>query len=116
MTWNPEAIYRKQLAWLIRMARKPGWKAQAWHRAQELDADTSGLFKGIAADLVKRMRGRKSAPGAQESGDLHEPNRPSALPTLRAIPEPQARQALERHGKAERAAAHGRKLAHQGCT
>ena len=36
--------------------KKPGWKEHAWMRAKQLDADTSGLFKGIKDDLVKEMK------------------------------------------------------------
>lgn len=45
--------YRKQLEWLITMAKVPGWKAYAWGRAKELDKVVN--FKGIAAELVKVM-------------------------------------------------------------
>ena len=59
MTWQ-EQTYKRSLEWLIVMAKQPAWKAQAWHRAQELDSEPSGLFKGIAADLVREMK-RESA-------------------------------------------------------
>ena len=47
--------YSLQLQHLIRLARQPGWKAYAWHRAKALDAEESGLFRGIAADLKAVM-------------------------------------------------------------
>lgn len=49
-----------QLTWLITLAKVPGWKAHAWHRALALDADPSGLFKGIKERLVEAMRGHVS--------------------------------------------------------
>ena len=49
--------YEQQLAHLVSLARHPGFKEYAWKRAQELDAETSGLFAGIAPALVKAMRG-----------------------------------------------------------
>lgn len=57
MSFDPQQIYQKQLDWLITMAKHEGFKAHAWHRAQELDKDP--LFSGIAADLVKHMKGDK---------------------------------------------------------
>jgi hypothetical protein len=43
------------LAWLIQLAKHPAWKAYAWSRAKELDADHSGLFNGMAAALKDAM-------------------------------------------------------------
>ena len=41
---------------LVRMAKIPGAKTYAWNRAKELDKDPSGLFTGIADDLIKEMK------------------------------------------------------------
>jgi hypothetical protein len=38
------------------MASTNGWKAHAWHRAKEMDADPTGIWKGISKDLVNRMK------------------------------------------------------------
>lgn len=59
----PPGAFEQQLQHLIRMAREPGWKAYAWQRAQELDADSSGLFTGIADALRAAMTG-PDAPSA----------------------------------------------------
>ena len=48
--------YKNYLNHLIRMASTRGWKDHAWHRAKELDAHPSGLWRGIANDLVKHMK------------------------------------------------------------
>ena len=48
--------YEQQLQWLIKMASNPASKEYAWKRAQELDAEASGLFAGIAPALVKAMK------------------------------------------------------------
>jgi len=37
------------------MSKHEAFKAHAWHRAQELDTDQSGLFTGIAAELKAHM-------------------------------------------------------------
>lgn len=47
---------QKTLDWLIKLSKEPGWKAHAWHRAQELDRDDSGLFTGIATELKEHMQ------------------------------------------------------------
>lgn len=46
---------------LIRMAKHPGAKDHAWRRAKELDADSSGLFRGIKAALATAMTGPAEA-------------------------------------------------------
>jgi len=48
--------YKNYLNHLILMASTKGWKDHAWHRAKELDAHPSGLWRGIANDLVKHMK------------------------------------------------------------
>jgi hypothetical protein len=48
--------YQRTLDHLILMASTNGWKAHAWHRAKEMDADTTGIWKGISQDLVNRMK------------------------------------------------------------
>ncbi len=60
---SPEALgaYERHLAHLIRMAGEPGWKAYAWHRAQELDADRSGMWRGIAEALKTAMTRAKAS-------------------------------------------------------
>lgn len=50
-------LYAKTLAHLLWMAQQDGAKAHAWHRAQVLDADESGLWIGIADELKRRMNG-----------------------------------------------------------
>lgn len=50
-------LYAKTLAHLLWMAQMDGAKAHAWHRAQVLDADESGLWTGIADELKRRMTG-----------------------------------------------------------
>ena len=52
----PFEIYKTELDHLIKMAKIPAFKNHAWTRAKELDADSSGLFTGIAQDLVKEMK------------------------------------------------------------
>lgn len=53
--------FAEQLAWLVTMARTPGWKAHAWHRAQELEACSSGLWAGIKERLTAAMKGQGNA-------------------------------------------------------
>lgn len=52
---NLENIRQITLDHLISMAQNPATKAHAWHRAQELDKDDSGLFTGIASELKTHM-------------------------------------------------------------
>jgi len=61
--------YKTQLQWLLTMAKLPGWKAHAWRRAQELDADKSGLFMGISAELERAMTGQ--APSSESERRTH---------------------------------------------
>src|SRR5690606_30282010 len=51
-----DAAYQAELRHLIKLASRPGWKDYVWHKAKTLDADESGLYRGIAADLVAAMK------------------------------------------------------------
>jgi hypothetical protein len=48
--------YEQTLAHLVKMALTQGWKDHAWYRAKELDAHPTGIWRGIANDLVKQMK------------------------------------------------------------
>lgn len=51
--------YKKQLEQLVKLSQQEGWKAYAWNRAKELDLHPSGVYLGLAADLVQRMKEAK---------------------------------------------------------
>ena len=53
--------YETQLAHLTNLAKTPGFKQYAWHRALQLEADDTGLWRGIAEALKQAMLARKSA-------------------------------------------------------
>ncbi len=61
---------------LTTLAKDPGWKHYAWGRAKELDADRSGLFKGMAEALKAAMTGpaNTGAPDAQTLTKPHSAN------------------------------------------
>jgi hypothetical protein len=54
--FNLQETYKRQLEHLVWMSQISGAKAHAWSSAKELDSDVSGVFKGIAADLIERMK------------------------------------------------------------
>lgn len=56
MTWTTKE-FQTQLDHLIVLAKNPGWKAHAWHRAKALDADPCGMYAGLAEALTKAMAG-----------------------------------------------------------
>ena len=53
--------YENQLANLIQMASNPGTKEYAWRRSLELERCETGMWKGIAQELVKRMKAQQPA-------------------------------------------------------
>lgn len=55
--WNPSKIFNDTLDKLTMLSKEPGWKAYAWHEAQKLSKDTSGLFTGMDEALKARMTG-----------------------------------------------------------
>lgn len=57
---NIATARQKTLDWLIKLSKEPGWRHHAWHRAQELDKDESGLWSGIADELKNTMQKLKS--------------------------------------------------------
>ena len=71
--------FQKHLDWLITMSKHPAWKAYAWKRAQDMDADLSGLFTGIKDALVKAMREQSNEGGSALAAKSPEPKRPRAL-------------------------------------
>ena len=50
--------YLSTLAHLVKMASTNGWKAHAWYRAKELEADPIGIFKGISQELTQIMKAK----------------------------------------------------------
>lgn len=49
--------FQKALAHLVALAQAgPGWRQYTWARAQALDAEGSGLYRGMAAALTDEMR------------------------------------------------------------
>jgi hypothetical protein len=49
-------LYQETLAWLVHLAKHPGWKGQAWYRAKELESCPTGLWNGLKMDLVNKMK------------------------------------------------------------
>jgi hypothetical protein len=49
-------LYQETLAWLVHLAKQTGWKAQAWHRAKELESCPTRLWIGIKTDLTNHMK------------------------------------------------------------
>ena len=48
--------YQETLNHLVQLCSHRGFKEYGWARTKELDADPSGLWKGIADDVVKIMK------------------------------------------------------------
>ena len=51
--------YLFTLAHLVKLASTNGWKAQAWHRAKELETHPLGIFKGISQELTQIMKDKQ---------------------------------------------------------
>ena len=51
--------YPTQLAHLLTLATTPGWREYVKGRLDELEADTSGLWDGIRADLNAAIKKHK---------------------------------------------------------
>jgi hypothetical protein len=66
-------LYQSTLAHLVWMAQMPGAKAHAWHRAQVLDKDESGLWTGIASGLEKQMNGLEKQSVSERQKPLKRP-------------------------------------------
>jgi hypothetical protein len=55
--WNPTKLFNDTLDRLVMLSKQPAWKAYAWHEAQKLGQDTTGLFTGMDDALKARMIG-----------------------------------------------------------
>jgi hypothetical protein len=51
-----DTSYQETLNHLVLMCSQKGFKEYGWARTKELDAHLSGLWRGIANDLVKHMK------------------------------------------------------------
>lgn len=51
--------YQTQLAHLVKLASSPGWREYVKGRLDELEADRSGAWTGIRADLNAAIKPRK---------------------------------------------------------
>ena len=61
---NSKMNYDAQLNHLVVLAKTPGFKEYAWHRALQLEADDTGLWRGIAEALKPAMLASKAAESA----------------------------------------------------
>lgn len=68
MTCTP---FETQLKHLTSLAKAPGWKAYAWQRAQQLDADDSGLWRGLADALEAAMKSQQPQPDQPSHSSHH---------------------------------------------
>jgi hypothetical protein len=66
--FEPSKEFQTQLDHLVVLAKHPGWRAQAWHRAKILDAEPLGLYKGIAAALTLAMAGQDGKKASEPLG------------------------------------------------
>lgn len=53
--------YDTQLAHLIKLASNPATKEHSWHMAQELERCGTGMWNGIAQELVAHMKAQQTA-------------------------------------------------------
>jgi len=65
---------QKELDRLIAMVRSKAWRDYALDKAEKMDADQSGLFTGIAAELKAHMQ--KLNLERQKNGGLDDKIRP----------------------------------------
>ena len=47
--------------WYAQLAHKPGWLEHCRHAVQELEADSSGLYKGLRLAVRKRIDSSRAA-------------------------------------------------------
>lgn len=50
-----ESEFQTALEHLVMLAKNDGSKHHAWHRAQELDKQEHGMYRGIKDALLKRI-------------------------------------------------------------
>lgn len=74
MTFCRKTEYLLQLEWLVTLASDPHWKAYAWRSAKEWEADESGLFRGLCADLTAAMS--KAGPACDPVSAAQIPTKP----------------------------------------
>jgi hypothetical protein len=55
-----DPILKQALDWYVHLARQPGWKAQAWHSAQELARAHPVVFSKLPELLTAEMQREKT--------------------------------------------------------
>ena len=61
--------YDAQLNHLVVLAKTPGFKEHSWKRAQELERCGTGMWNGIAQELVAHMKAQPaSLPAPRKRG------------------------------------------------
>ncbi len=58
---NSKMNYYAQLNHLVVLAKTPGFKEYAWSRAKELESCSTGMWQGIAQELVAHMKAQQPA-------------------------------------------------------
>jgi len=60
--WNDsDAEFNEAADWYAQLAQKPGWLEHCRHAVQELEADSSGLYKGLRLAVRKRIDSHRAA-------------------------------------------------------
>ena len=62
------AHVEEQFAWLLTMAKTPGWEHQAWHRAKELEA-LDPMYAGFKDRIKAEMGWSKSSSPSEPAED-----------------------------------------------
>lgn len=88
--------YEQQLDWLVTLAMTPGWWQYARLRSRELEADDSGAFVGLGADVRKRLESQRFRPARADLAELATvacppASGPSSLAPVRVIRAPMSR-------------------------
>lgn len=52
---NLQTAYADTLAHYVKFAQQKGWYAHSRDQVHKLDADESGLFRGIRAEVAKQL-------------------------------------------------------------
>lgn len=66
-----DAMLKQRLEWYAHLAKQPGWKAQAWHSAQQLAKDYPAFFWQLPELLVAEMQREAPHPPERQGVELH---------------------------------------------
>ena len=75
MTWTLENAFPRMVAHLVRLAKSPAWRGEVAHTIAQLEADQSGVWKGIRQAVNAAEAAAKAGPAKAPGSEPPQPGK-----------------------------------------